>query len=101
MLSRKLRNNYFMTVFHVNRFWNLLKDWLKNNCDHCHRLVDLDYELIILFGVCKDFSSHLVFDMIVQMAKKFIYRCKCLNKPLDFNIFKKEVKKRYEIEKYI
>ena len=85
---------------HVNRFWELLRNWIISKCKHLERLQDFHLQLII-FGTQKDFKSDSVFDLILQMAKYYIYRCKCLDKPVLFDIFKKELGKRYGIEKII
>jgi len=85
---------------HVQRFWNKLLDWIKSKCKHCDRLTGFNLQLII-FGISKDFKSDAVFDLLLLMAKKYIYYCKCLDKPLNFLCFQKEVGKRYVIEKYM
>lgn len=85
---------------HVSSFWNKLLNWIKSKCKHCDRLTSFNLQLII-FGTSKDFESDAVFDLILLMAKKYIYYCRCLNKPLNFVSFQKQVAKRYAIEKYM
>ena len=85
---------------HVQRFWKGLVLWLKTYCKHCDRLDSLT-EQIIIFGTSRDFRSDAVFNLILLLAKKYIYRCRCLDKPLNFICFQREIGKRFYVEKYL
>ena len=82
----------------VNNFWNLLQNLLKEKCETAKN-VRLT-ENIVLFGWDKDFVSDVILDLIILLAKQYIFKCKITqNKPL-LSVFQKQLKYRYEIDKY-
>jgi hypothetical protein len=83
---------------HIHAFWNELEDFIRVHCDNVHNLKF--NEQIILFGTDKNLKSDNVFDFILLCAKFFIYRCKYEKVKPTVSIFRKELKKRYEIEVY-
>ena len=89
----------FFECVNVNRFWKQLCKWISDKCTHCTSL-NMDIQLAI-FGISENIKTDKVLDLIILMAKKYIYRQKCMNKHLEFKCFQKEVVSRYKIEKYI
>ena len=83
----------------VQNFWTHYVNWLMKSCNHICNL-KLSLELMI-FG-CKDnLKTDSIFNLLLLLAKYFIYRCKLQMVQLNIINFQNEVKKRYEIEKSI
>ena len=83
----------------VQNFWNNFINWLLKSCNHIHNL-ELSLEFVI-FG-CKDNTkTDNIFDLLLLLAKYFIYKCKVKNVQLNITHFKNEVKQRYMVEKHI
>ena len=59
----------------VKCFWNNILDWLKGKCDHIYNLVLTDQ--LIIFGCSEQTITDSVFDLLLLLAKYFIYKCKC------------------------
>ena len=55
---------------------------------------------IVLFSTDTNFKSDRIFEFIVLFAKHFIYRCRYDKALPRLCVFTKELKRRYEIEKY-
>ena len=53
---------------------------------------------IVLFGIDGNFKSDSVLDFIILYAKYFIYSCRYEKIKPQLCAFRKELKKRYEIE---
>ena len=83
----------------VQNFWTHYVNWLTKYCKHICNL-KLSPELVI-FG-CKDnLKTDSIFDLLLLLAKYFIYRCKVQMVQLNILNFQNEAKQRYEIEKSI
>ena len=83
----------------INNFWNKLENLVRDKCENA-KYVRLT-ENIVLFGSDKDFVSDVTFDLIILLAKQYIFQCKVAqSKPL-LSVFQKQLKCRYEIDKYI
>ena len=83
----------------VQNFWTHYVNWLTKYCKHICNL-KLSPELVI-FG-CKDnLKTDSIFDLLLLLAKYFIYRCKVQMVQLNIFNFQNEAKQRYEIEKSI
>ena len=54
----------------------------------------------LFFGVKDDATPDKVLDLIMLMAKYYIFRCRCLKTIPNFTCFSKEVKQRAAIEKH-
>ena len=99
MKQKKLWYIYFWECKIVQNFWTHYVNWLTKYCNHICNL-KLSPELVI-FG-CKDnLKTDSIFDLLLLLAKYFIYRCKVQMVQLNIINFQNEAKKRYEIEKSI
>lgn len=61
----------------VNEFWNNLMQIVKDKCIHCHNF-QLDKE-IVLFGIKENVQTDQVMDLMILLAKFYIYKCKLQN----------------------
>ena len=83
----------------VTRFWNQLADFLNRRCTHAHNLKFNEY--LVLFGECLDIKTDEICNLIILMAKFYIYRCKVRKVSPNIKIFIKELYNRYCMEKHI
>ena len=82
----------------INSFWIQLERWINEKCQHV-----LNFSLsesLIIFGTTNNVCTDFVFDMIILLAKQYIYSCKYKQNLPNLEIFKKRLKWRYNIEKY-
>ena len=54
----------------------------------------------LFFGVKDDLTTDKVLDLIMLMAKYYIFRCRCLKTIPNFTCFSKKVRQRAAIEKH-
>ena len=83
----------------VQRFWYGILDWIKSKCTNCDNLI-LTEELIIL-GYKNNVFTDKAIDLILVIGKWHLYKCKLQDKEPCIEIFKKELKERYLMEKHI
>ena len=83
----------------IKKFWNELISLINQRCKHAHRL-EIDEKLAI-FGQSQNIYTDRVLDLIILMAKFFIYRSKVQDTPLLLKCFVREVYNRYCAEKII
>ena len=83
----------------VRSFWDQLTSLLNRRCNHSK-----DFkvnEVFVLFGQSEFIYSDYVCDLIILLAKLFIYRCKVQNKSINLRAFLNDVYNRYCCEKMI
>ncbi len=79
-------------------FWNELEVFLRTNCLNAHNLKFSKH--LIIFGFDKNSKFDKMFDFILDFAKFFIYQSKCEENTPNLFLFRKRLKRRYEIELY-
>ena len=84
---------------HVNTFWNQFQQLIREKCGHNSSF--MLNEIIVIFGNSPGFSSDKILDLILMLAKFYIYTCKIREEIPQIRVFKRLLKARYEIEKYI
>ena len=92
-------DHLFYDCSKISTFWENLVSDFKSKCNHCDNLT-LSKKLVI-FGVANNFYSDKVFDLIILIAKFFIYKNKLDNSIPTYNNFAIYLKNRYRIEKYL
>ena len=83
----------------VNKFWKNLEEIINTRCIHAHNFKF--NEIFVLFGNSINVYTDRVCDLIVIMAKFYIYRCKVQQIELCAHIFIKELYQRHCIERTI
>ena len=81
----------------VRSFWTQLSDLINRRCKHAHN-IKID-ERLALFGLSDSVYTDRVLDLIILMAKLFIYRCKVQTQPLIIRLFIRDIYERFCIEK--
>ena len=79
-------------------FWKHVLEWITKNTPHVrsHNIT----EQLVIFGVKDDATTDKVLDLIMLIAKYYIFRCRCLKTIPNFTCFWKEVRQRAAIEKH-
>ena len=88
----------FWQCYKVKNFWTSLTNYLKEKCLHIINL-NLNEELV-LFGYNKNSKTDEALDLILLLAKHFIYKCRLENTEAKLQNFLKYFKYRYKIEKH-
>ena len=83
----------------VRIFWDELTFMLNARCRHAHNFKV--NEKLVLFGKCDMISTDNICDLILLLAKSFIYKCKVQGRRLNKGCFIREIYNRYSVEKYI
>ena len=83
----------------VKLFWKQLTNLIKERCTHANNF-EVN-EVFILLGHSEFMYSDYVCDIIILLAKLFIYRCKVQRSDLIFKNFLNDVYNRYCCEKVI
>ena len=88
----------FWSCKHVKKFWSDLQNLLLLSCQHIINL-RLDEELV-LFGTRENMYTDKVFDLIILVAKYYLYSLKWTNSIPNIRTFHTILKNRYRLEKY-
>ena len=89
----------FWSCDFVKRFWANLQSLLVEKCPLIHNLVFT--EEMILFGHKENMYCDKVFDLIILIAKYYIYSNKFTSTIPSVFMFIHVIKRRYDIEKYL
>ena len=90
---------FFLRCEHVKRFWEQLQTVVNNACAN-GLFVNLS-ESIVLLGHDCSFKSDDTFDLIILLAKFFIYKCKVNKNIPQFHLLRNYLKTAFEAYKYI
>lgn len=99
MRERESIQHIFWRCEHIGPFWQQFQLNVNRDCGHSG-LLTLN-ENIVLFGHDSNFESDEIFDLILLLAKFFIYKCRINRNIPRMDLFKRYLKTRYETEKYI
>ena len=83
----------------IQSFWTELSNILNNRCPHIKNLILT--EKLVMFGQSTTLKVDEIFQLIILMAKYFIYRCKVQKINLNIKHFMRELYNRFKIEKHI
>ena len=97
-LEKESIQHIFWKCQHVQTFWDAFEKFVNEKCE----IVNLHLtEIVVLFGCGHQFKSDDIFDLILLLAKFFIYKCKCENKLPQIQHFICYLRNRFVIEKYV
>jgi exonuclease III len=82
----------------VQKFWKNCQRALQSKCTHCYQL-NFNKELI-LFGNSENIATDNTLDLIIIMAKFYVYKCKIQNCTPQLLTFCNILKSRYQTELY-
>ena len=95
--SSETIQHLFWTCDLVKKFWNELISLINIRCKHSHQFKV--NEKLVLFGQSEFLFTDNVCDLIILMAKLFIYKCKVQGRTLNTRSFINEIYTRYCVEK--
>ena len=96
--SEETLTHMFWECHFVQYFWTELMNIFIRCLPHTHHLTLC--KQLILFGYKENVITDKPFDLLVLAAKYHIYQCKFSNNVPNANLFLKQFKQRYKIEKY-
>ena len=80
----------------VKQFWKNLEVIINSRCIHAHNFKFNEH--LVILGVSDNVYTDKICDLIVLMAKFYIYRCKVKQISLSLNVFISEIYQRYRVE---
>ena len=89
----------FWRCAQINEFWKSLEELIKRKCVIANNL-SLN-ENVVLFGIDENFITDSTFDLIILIAKHYIFNSKINKCKPTVTVFIKILKTRYNLEKYI
>ena len=99
-------NNHSETIQHlfwhcekVKTFWNELSTLIKQRCRNSHNFSFS--ENLVMFGQSDYVYTDEICNLMILLAKYFIYKCKVQQSCLNLNYFVKEFYTRYTTEKIV
>ena len=97
--DEKDSNEHFLWhCYFTRRFWRILENLISTSCETaCNIKIT---ENLVLFGVDSTVITDNIFDLIIPMAKQYLYRCKFEQSVLLDSVFRKQLKLRYKLEEY-
>ena len=82
---------------HIQQFWTNLAEYINIKCTHVHNFHFT--KDLVLFGMCHNIKTDTILDLIILLAKQYIYSCKVKTTLPSFATFKYIINERYKIEK--
>jgi hypothetical protein len=79
-------------------FWTTFLDELKDRVATAHRMTFT--ESLIILGIDENITIDEIFNLILTMAKQYLYKCKLDRAPPNVEVFRKKLGHRYNIEMY-
>ena len=74
LIAKDTIQHIFWECKHSQQFWTRFLVLLKEECTSCYRLKL--FECLILFGIDDNIKKENVFDLILLLAKQYLYKCK-------------------------
>ena len=91
--EREIISHLLWDCTYTETFWKHVLEWITKHAPHV-RSLNITEQLVI-FGVKDDVTTDKVLDLIMLMAKYYIFRCRsCLKTIPNFTCFSKEVRQR-------
>lgn len=92
-------SHLFWECKEIQYFWENLEKIINKRCMHSFNFRFT--KNLILFGFCSEITTDPICDLIILIAKYFIYRCKVQKVNLSIQCFTRELYNRYCIEKIV
>ena len=82
----------------TRRFWRLLENLIGTSCETaCNIKIT---ENLVLFGIDSTAITDKIFDLIILLAKQYLYRCKFEQSVPLISVFRNQLKLRHKLEEY-
>ena len=84
----------FLVAVQTRRVWRILENLISTSCETASNIKITENR--VLFGVITD----NIFDLIILLAKQYLYRCKFEQSVPLVSVFRKQLKLRHKLEEY-
>ena len=90
--------HFLWQCYFTRCFWRLLENLISTSCETaCNIKIT---ENLVLFGIDSTAITDRSFDLIILLAKQYLYRCKFEQSVPLVSVFRKQLKLRHKLEKY-
>ena len=90
--------HFLWRCVHVNKFW---VDLEKVFNERCHLANHINFNVhIVIFGADPGFQTDVTTDLIILLAKHFIFKCKISSTVPNIDHYLRDLKNRYKVEEY-
>ena len=90
--------HFLWQCYFTRRFWRLLENLISTSCETaCNIKIT---ENLVLFGIDSTAITDKIFDLIILLAKQYLYRCKFEQSVPLISVFRKQLKLRHKLEEY-
>ena len=90
--------HFLWHCYFTRRFWRLLENLISACCETaCNIKITKN---IVLFGIDSTAITDKIFDLIILLAKQYLYRCKFEQFVPLVAVFRKQLKLRHKLEEY-
>ena len=90
--------HFLWQCYFTRRFWRLLENLISTRCKTAVNIKIT--ENLVLFGIDSTAITDKIFDLIILLAKQYLYRCKFEQSVPLISVFRKQLKLRHELEEY-
>ena len=89
--------HFLWQCYFTRCFWRLLENLISTNCETaCNIKIT---ENLVLFGIDSTAITDKIFDLIILLAKQYLYRCKFEQSVPLISVFRKQLKLRQKNNK--
>ena len=97
--SSETITHLFWDCHQTKEFWTHLENYITTKCTHSNRFYFT--KELVLFGICNKIKTDRICDLLILLAKHYIYKCKVRKTLPIFRNFKHVINYRYLVESYI
>ena len=88
--------HFLWQCYFTRRFWRLLENLTSTSCETaCNIKITKN---LVLFGIGSTAITDKIFDLIILLAKQYLYRCKFEQSVPLISVFRKQLKLRHKLE---
>ena len=90
--------HFLWQCYFTRRFWRLLDKLISTSCETaCNIKIT---ENLVLFGIDSTAITDKIFDLIILLAKQYLYRCKFEQSVPLISALRKQLNLRHQLEEY-
>ena len=83
--------HFLWQCYFTRRFWRLLENLISTSCETAVNIKITENH--VLFGIDRTAITDKIFDLIILLAKQYLYRCKFEQSVPLVSVFRKQLKK--------
>ena len=90
--------HFLWQCYFARRFWRILENHISTSCETARNIKIT--ENLVLFGVDSTVITDIIFDLIILLAKQYLYRCKFEQSVPLVSVFRKQLQRRYKLKEH-